>query len=67
MTATIANRMEDYGRKVSHEVGYSQGAHFVLETEDDMDVIRSELRIIGDYSAMFVIVGTRARQRANCL
>ena len=44
MTATIANRMEDYGKKGKPR-GWlidSHGAHFVLETEDDMcDAIRS--------------------------
>ena len=44
MTATIANRMEDYGKegKPRGWLVDSHGAHFILETEDDMcDAIRS--------------------------
>ena len=44
MTATIANRMEDYGKEGMPR-GWlvdSHGAHFILETESDMcDAIRS--------------------------
>ena len=44
MTATIANRMEDYGKKGKPR-GWlvdSHGAHFILETEQDMcEAIRS--------------------------
>jgi len=44
MTATIANRMEDYGKegKPRGWLVDAQGAHFVLETEEDMcEAIRS--------------------------
>jgi len=44
MTATIANRMEDYGKegKPRGWLVDSHGANFILETEDDMcDAIRS--------------------------